>query len=209
MTVPKFTALKRGGQKITMLTAYDYAMARLLDAAGIEGILVGDTLSMVVQGHANTLPVTLDEMIYHAEMVGRAVERALLVVDLPFPDGYTWAAQGGGKCRPDPEGDALPGGQARRRSRTGGRDRGAGGGRHSGDGPLRTAAAKRAPVGRLQESQRDEQQLLADADAAEAAGAFAVVLECVPAALAAKITARSAFPRSASAPAPAATARSW
>ena len=68
-----------------MLTAYDYPMAGLLDAAGIEGILVGDSLSMVVQGHPNTLPVTLDEMIYHAEMVGRAVQRALVVVDLPFP----------------------------------------------------------------------------------------------------------------------------
>ena len=65
--------MKAAGQKITMLTAYDYTMAGLLDAAGVEGILVGDSMSMVVQGHPNTLPVTLDEMIYHAEMVGRAV----------------------------------------------------------------------------------------------------------------------------------------
>ena len=68
-----------------MLTAYDYTLASLLDAAGVEGILVGDSLSMVVQGHDTTLPVTLDEMIYHAEMVGRAVKRALVVVDMPFP----------------------------------------------------------------------------------------------------------------------------
>ena len=60
-------------------------MARLVDAAGVEGILVGDSMSMVVQGHDSTLPVTLDEMIYHAEMVGRAVEHALVVVDMPFP----------------------------------------------------------------------------------------------------------------------------
>jgi 3-methyl-2-oxobutanoate hydroxymethyltransferase len=77
--------MKAAGQKITMLTAYDYTMAGLLDAAGVEGILVGDSMSMVVQGHPNTLPVTLDEMIYHAEMVGRAVHHALVVVDMPFP----------------------------------------------------------------------------------------------------------------------------
>src|SRR6201986_3613756 len=85
MTVPGFAALKSAGRKITVLTAYDFTMASLLDAVGIECILVGDSLSMVVQGHPNTLPVTLDEMIYHAEMVGRAVRNALVVVDLPFP----------------------------------------------------------------------------------------------------------------------------
>jgi hypothetical protein len=85
MTVPKFAALKGSGQKITMVTAYDFPFARLVDQAGVEAVLVGDSMSMVVQGHDNTLPVTLDEMIYHAEMVGRAVENALLVVDMPFP----------------------------------------------------------------------------------------------------------------------------
>ena len=60
-------------------------MAKLVDEAGVEGILVGDSMSMVVQGHDSTLPVTLDEMIYHAEMVGRAVEHALVIVDMPFP----------------------------------------------------------------------------------------------------------------------------
>ena len=68
-----------------MVTAYDFTMARLLDEAGADTLLVGDSLAMVVQGHENTLPVTLDEMIYHAEMVGRAAQRALVVVDLPFP----------------------------------------------------------------------------------------------------------------------------
>ena len=68
-----------------MITAYDYTMARLVDEAGVEGVLVGDTMAQVVQGHENTLPVTLDEMIYHAEMVGRAVNHALMVVDMPFP----------------------------------------------------------------------------------------------------------------------------
>ena len=85
ITVPQFSAMKASGKKITMLTAYDYAMAGLVDSVGIEGILVGDSLSMVVQGHSTTLPVTLEEMIYHAEMVGRAVRHALVVVDMPFP----------------------------------------------------------------------------------------------------------------------------
>src|SRR5947199_1527241 len=88
LTVPQFMALKGGGRKISMLTAYDFPTAALLDAAGIDAILVGDTLSMVVQGHETTLPVTLDEMIYHAEMVGRAVERALVIVDMPFPTNH-------------------------------------------------------------------------------------------------------------------------
>src|SRR5262245_20618938 len=85
LTVPKFVALKGGGRKISMLTAYDYPTAAVLDAAGIDALLVGDSMSMVVQGHDTTLPVTLDEMIYHAEMVGRAAQRAMVLVDMPFP----------------------------------------------------------------------------------------------------------------------------
>ena len=85
ITVPEIQRLKAAGQKITALTAYDYPFARMVDEAGVEAVLVGDSMSMVVQGHENTLPVTLDEMIYHAEMVGRAVNRALVIVDMPFP----------------------------------------------------------------------------------------------------------------------------
>src|SRR6478609_5463138 len=88
LTVPQFVALKAARRKISMLTAYDYPTATVLDAAGIDAILVGDSMSMVVQGHETTLPVTLDEMIYHAEMVGRAVERALVFVDMPFPTNH-------------------------------------------------------------------------------------------------------------------------
>ncbi len=76
--------LKQSGQKISMLTAYDYSMARILDAAGVEVLLVGDSASNVMAGHETTLPITLDQMIYHAASVIRAVERALVVVDLPF-----------------------------------------------------------------------------------------------------------------------------
>lgn len=76
--------MKINGEKISMLTAYDFSMARIVDAAGIDVILVGDSASNVMAGHETTLPITLDQMIYHASSVIRAVERALVVVDLPF-----------------------------------------------------------------------------------------------------------------------------
>ena len=77
-------AMKSRGEKIAMLTAYDYSMARILDAAGIDILLVGDSASNVMAGHETTLPITLDQMIYHASSVVRAVKRALVIVDLPF-----------------------------------------------------------------------------------------------------------------------------
>ncbi|WP_234736238.1 3-methyl-2-oxobutanoate hydroxymethyltransferase [Tellurirhabdus bombi] len=76
--------LKNKGEKISALTAYDYSMARIVDGAGVEIILVGDSASNVMAGHETTLPITLDQMIYHAASVVRAVKRALVVVDLPF-----------------------------------------------------------------------------------------------------------------------------
>lgn len=76
--------MKLRGEKIAMLTAYDYSMAKIIDQAGIDIILVGDSASNVMAGHQTTLPITLDEMIYHASSVVRAVDRALIVVDLPF-----------------------------------------------------------------------------------------------------------------------------
>ena len=76
--------MKESGEKISMLTAYDYSTARILDAAGIDVLLVGDSASNVMAGHETTLPITLDQMIYHAASVIRAVKRALVVVDLPF-----------------------------------------------------------------------------------------------------------------------------
>lgn len=77
-------AMKEDREKISMLTAYDYSMAKILDSAGVDIILVGDSASNVMAGHETTLPITLDEMIYHASSVVRAVQRALVVVDLPF-----------------------------------------------------------------------------------------------------------------------------
>jgi 3-methyl-2-oxobutanoate hydroxymethyltransferase len=76
--------MKRSGEKISMLTAYDYTMAKILDHSGLDVLLVGDSASNVMAGHETTLPITLDQMIYHASSVVRAIDRALIVVDLPF-----------------------------------------------------------------------------------------------------------------------------
>ncbi|MEM8586221.1 MAG: 3-methyl-2-oxobutanoate hydroxymethyltransferase [Bacteroidota bacterium] len=84
VTTNTLQAMKRDGEKIAMLTAYDYSMARILDSANIDVLLVGDSASNVMAGHETTLPITLDQMIYHASSVVRGVERALVVVDLPF-----------------------------------------------------------------------------------------------------------------------------
>jgi 3-methyl-2-oxobutanoate hydroxymethyltransferase len=84
ITVHTLQAMKSRGEKIAMLTAYDYSMARILDASGIDVLLVGDSASNVMAGHETTLPITLDQMIYHAQSVIRAVKKALVVVDLPF-----------------------------------------------------------------------------------------------------------------------------
>ena len=84
VTTHTIQELKNRGEKISALTAYDYSMARIVDAAGIDLILVGDSASNVIAGHETTLPITLDQMIYHAQSVVRGVKRALVVVDLPF-----------------------------------------------------------------------------------------------------------------------------
>ena len=84
ITTNSLLELKNNGEKISMLTAYDYTLANIIDNAGIDIILVGDSASNVMAGHETTLPITLDEMIYHASSVVRAVDRALVVVDMPF-----------------------------------------------------------------------------------------------------------------------------
>jgi 3-methyl-2-oxobutanoate hydroxymethyltransferase len=188
ITVPEFVAMKAAGRKIAMLTAYDFPMAELLDTAGIEAILVGDSMSMVVQGHETTLPVTLDEMIYHAEMVGRAVEHALVVVDLPFPTyhlGVHKAIENAGRILKETRCQAVK----------------LEGGADQADviaGLVAAGIPVMAHVGLRPQSvhqmggyrvQRDGQRLHADALAAQEAGAFAVVLECIPSAIAAEITA--------------------
>jgi 3-methyl-2-oxobutanoate hydroxymethyltransferase len=84
VTTHTIQAMKNKGEKIAMLTAYDFSMARILDEAGIDILLVGDSASNVMAGHETTLPITLDQMIYHAQSVVRAAQRAMVIVDLPF-----------------------------------------------------------------------------------------------------------------------------
>jgi 3-methyl-2-oxobutanoate hydroxymethyltransferase len=84
VTTNTLLEMKNRGEKISMLTAYDFSMAKIVDSSGIDVILVGDSGSNVIAGHETTLPITLDQMIYHASGVIRGVERALVVVDLPF-----------------------------------------------------------------------------------------------------------------------------
>ena len=81
-TIKSFQKAKNEGHKISMLTAYDYSMAKILDEAGIDALLVGDSLGMVVQGHDSTISVTVDDMIYHAKAVTRAAKRALVIVEI-------------------------------------------------------------------------------------------------------------------------------
>ena len=84
VTTTTVARMKRDSEKIAMITAYDYTMASLVDRAGIDLILVGDSAANVMAGHATTLPITLDQMIYHAQCVVRGVERAMVIVDMPF-----------------------------------------------------------------------------------------------------------------------------
>lgn len=188
ITVPAFRELAAQGQKLTMLTAYDYLWAGIMDEAGIDSILVGDSLAMVVQGRTTTLPVTLDEMIYHGEIVTRAVRRALVVVDLPFMSYQVsprQAVRNAGRIIKETGADAvkLEGGTIQSETiRAIGRA----------EIPVMAHVGMRPQavrqLGGMGKVQRDEEQLLNDARAAEDAGAFAVVLELVPQDIAERIT---------------------
>ncbi len=193
VTVPDFLAAKASGRRLTMLTAYDATMARLLDAAGVDSLLVGDSLGMVVQGQANSLAVTLDEMIYHTRLVVRGAARALVIADMPFMSFQVspqQALENAGRLVKEAGAHAV-----------------------KLEGGTRTAAAIAAitaadipvvgHIGLTPQSirrlggfrvQRDEKKLLDDALAVEQAGAFAVVVECVPAELARKLTAALKVP---------------
>ncbi len=193
VTVPDFAGAKARGIRLTMLTAYDFTMARLVDAAGVDSILVGDSLGMVVQGKPDCLSVTLDEMVYHTRLVTRGTRRALVVADLPFMS-YQVSPQ-----------QALE--SAGRLIKEGGA--------HAVklEGGVRSAAAVETitaadipvmgHVGLTPQSvrrlggfkvQRDAEKLIEDALVIEAAGAFALVVECVPTDLAARVTAAVKVP---------------
>lgn len=187
-TVPQFIAAKSKNQKITMLTAYDFLSAKILDEAGLDCLLVGDTLGMVVQGKSTTLPVTVDEMIYHGEMVSRAAQKALVIVDMPFMSFHVSPAQAlenAGRILKETGADAvkLEGGVNQVKT-------------------IEAIASADIPVmahlglkpqsvralGGMGKIQRDEDQLIADALAVERAGAFGILLEMITAPIARKIT---------------------
>ena len=193
VTAPDFRSAKPRGLKLSVITAYDYTSARLADDAGVDGILVGDSLGMVVQGHPTVIPVTLDEMVYHVKCVVRGTRHALVIGDLPF---MTYQASS--------EQAVLSAGRLVKE---------AGAQAVKLEGGVRVMDQIRAVVeagipvmghvGLTPQSvhqlggfrvQRDEDQLLADAEAVERAGAFAMVLECMPADLAAKVTATVSIP---------------
>ena len=170
-----------------MVTAYDWPTGRLVDQAGVDCVLVGDSVAMVVAGRSSTLPATLDQMIYHGEIVARAVSRALVVVDLPFPLqhlGVRKAVAASARILKE------TGCQAVKLEGTAGQaDVIAGivaaGIPVMGHVGLRPQAVHQLGGYRIQ---RDVDQLMADATAAAEAGAFAIVLECIPPEAAAAIT---------------------
>jgi 3-methyl-2-oxobutanoate hydroxymethyltransferase len=187
VTVPDFLSARERRTRLTVLTGYDYSFARLLDEAGVDAVLVGDSLGMVVQGHANALPVTLDEMIYHTRCVARGMHRAMIITDMPFMTfqlGPTQALESAGRLVKEGGAHAVK----------------LEGGERTADA---IAAIVRADipvmghVGLTPQSvhrfggfkvQRQEDRLLADAKAVEQAGAFAIVVECVPSELAKRMT---------------------
>ncbi|MBF0455099.1 MAG: 3-methyl-2-oxobutanoate hydroxymethyltransferase [Magnetococcales bacterium] len=191
VTVPEVARLKKMGTPIVSVTAYDYTFARLLDRAGVDLILVGDSLGMVIQGHKTTLPVTLDQMIYHASAVVRGVAQAMVVCDFPF-----------GICQ---SGQEVVLAAAIRILKESGADAVKIEGGVEVAETIKGLTRQRIPVvahvgltpqsvksfGGFKVQGRDEsgaEQIVADALAVEAAGAFAVVLEGIPSPLAKEVT---------------------
>ncbi len=187
VTTSSLIKMKQEGQKITALTAYDFPFARMLDQEGIDIILVGDSLGMVVQGKENTLPVTMDEILYHTSMVSRACKSAMVVGDMPFMSyqgSLDGAVENAGRFLKEAGASAV--------KLEGGAD----------VCPAINAMAKagipvQAHIGLTPQSvhqmggfkvQRDEDRLLQDARDVENAGAFSVVLEGIPSPIANKIT---------------------
>ncbi|QEH37906.1 3-methyl-2-oxobutanoate hydroxymethyltransferase [Aquisphaera giovannonii] len=193
VTVPDFAAWKQQGRKIAVITAYDYPTARLLDAAGVDCLLVGDSMGTTVQGRDTTLSVTLPQIIYHSEMVARGTKRALVVADLPFLSYHVSPRQAIRSA-----GRVMKGTGCQAVKLEGGRRMAA---------TIRAVVDAEIPVmahlGLTPQSirrlgsykvQREEDALREDARAVFEAGAFAVVLECIPARLAAAISSEIPIP---------------
>jgi 3-methyl-2-oxobutanoate hydroxymethyltransferase len=197
ITVPEIAKKKRRGEKITCLTAYDYSFARILDEAGVDILLVGDSLGCVVQGHPNTLPVTMDDMIYHTRAVARGRRRALLVADMPFLSYQASlgdAVRNAGRLLQEAGAEAvkLEGGVTQRETietitRAGIPVMG-----HIGLTPQSVHAFGGY---KIQGKEKDARgKIVSDARAVEKAGAFALVLEGMPSDLAEEITGELAIP---------------
>jgi len=190
VTTKSLVDMKSNGEKISMLTAYDYTMAKIVDSSGIDVILVGDSASNVMAGHETTLPITLDQMIYHASSVIRAVDRALVVVDLPF-----------GTYQSDPK-EALRS-AIRIMKESGGHAVKVEGGKEIKDSIKRILNAGIPVMGHLgltpqsiykfgtytvrAKEDKEASQLIEDAKMLEKIGCFAIVLEKIPAALAKRV----------------------
>jgi 3-methyl-2-oxobutanoate hydroxymethyltransferase len=193
VTVPEFRASKGKGTKLAVVTAYDYTSARLCDEAGADALLVGDSLGMVVQGNLTSLPVTLEEMIYHTRCVMRGVRRALVVADLPFLTYQVsprQAVRNAGRLIKEGGAHAvkMEGGVRMRAALRACVDAGIPVMGHVGLTPQAVHQLGGFKV------QRDAPELLADIAAVEAAGVFAVVVESVPAELGTKMTAAVKVP---------------
>jgi len=193
LTPPKVRAFKKEGRKIVALTVYDYPSAKILDAAGVDILLVGDSLGNVVQGKPTTLSVTLDQTIYHSEMVARAARNALVVVDLPFPYcqlGANEAVRAGVKILKETLAGAvkLEGGESRAGSIAALVDAGIPVMAHCGLRPQEIRQTGGYFV------QREREQFFRDIQAVEQAGAFAVVLECLETELAKEATQALSIP---------------
>jgi 3-methyl-2-oxobutanoate hydroxymethyltransferase len=197
VTTARLAEMKARGEKIAMLTAYDYSFARILDQAGLDALLVGDSASNVVHGHETSLPITLDQMIDHAAAVVRGVERALVVVDMPFGtyqgdsqsalDSAVRIMKESGAHSVKMEGGAVIIESVRRVLSAGIPVMG-----HLG---LTPQSIYKFGTYVVRATEKDEaEQLVADAVLLEQSGCFAIVLEKIPAELAARVAKRLTIP---------------
>ncbi|SHI62570.1 3-methyl-2-oxobutanoate hydroxymethyltransferase [Desulfatibacillum alkenivorans DSM 16219] len=187
VTVTVLAKMKAEGEKITMLTAYDYPFARMVDECGVDMILVGDSLGMVVQGESSTLPVTMDQMVYHTTLVARAAKRAMVVGDMPFMSYQTSvkdAVKNAGRFIKEAGAAAvkLEGGAAVADRIKAISEAGIPVQAHIGLTPQSVHQMGGFKV------QRQEERLLEDARIVQESGAFSVVLEGIPFEIAEKIT---------------------
>lgn len=196
-TIQDFLKKKKEGNKISMLTAYDYPFAQIVDEAGIDVILVGDSLGMVVQGLENTLPVTMDEMVYHTKIVARAVKNAMVIGDMPFMSyqvSVEESLRNAGRLVQEggAEGVKIEGGIAMRDRIRAIVDIGIPVMGHVG---LTPQSVHRFGGYRVQgKDYLNARKILSDAKAVEDAGAFSIVLEGIPAELGKRISEALAIP---------------